>query len=294
MNLKRIFLSAIVVVVVSSCRELPLNFGGDRTIASVEDMTLKMSDIDSSVFKGLSPEDSISYITRYAEKWIQNRVKLLESERVFASSAQDIESLVEEYRNSLMVRKLEKYYISENFKIENSDEQIEEYYNQYSDNFRLSTRLVKGRIIAIPKDYKALKELQKQITTLADKRGGDFKSICEKSGLELVEFMTSWVEYSDFLNLLPIVKHGDYSEYTSSLGVVHQLEGRDFRYMFQITEVLNIGDTEPLERVKEKIIYILNNKNQTEFLRKYDSQLLEDAQQRGVVRNYVKEKQEKQ
>lgn len=78
------------------------------------------------------------------------------------------------------------------------------------------------------------------------------------------------------------------------MGVVHQLEGRDFRYMFQITEVLNIGDTEPLERVKEKIIYILNNKNQTEFLRKYDSQLLEDAQQRGVVRNYVKEKQEKQ
>ncbi len=287
MNLRIIFFIATMLATMSSCRELPLNFGGDKTLATVGDKTLRLSDVWSTAPEAMTPEDSISFVRRQTERWIQNSVKLQESERIFASSAHDIDALVEEYRNTLMVKKLERNYVSENFVPQIEESQIEEYYSLNGENFRLNSRLVKGRIVILPKSSKSVAELQKQMKTLTNKKGGDFKSICEKQGYELIELTSAWVDYSDFLNRLPIVRSGDYSEYVESLGEVHQLEGRHRKYLFQITEVVNVGDTEPFERVREKISYILNNKNQSELLKEYDSLLLRSAIDKGEVRNYT-------
>ncbi len=287
MNL-RIELFALVALFVGvSCRELPLNIGGDKTIASVEGMTLKVSGLNGVIPSDLRGDDSLLFVSRYADKWIRNSVKLLEAERVFASSAPDIDNMVEAYRNSLMIRKLEKHHTNENFRPEVSDEQVEEYYAKNSENFPLTTQLVKGRIVTLPKDAKDAKEFHKQMSTLADKKGGDFRSICEKKRYDLVE-LTTWVEYVDFLSRLPIVRRGHLPEYISKQGV-QSLEDAEFKYYFQITETKSIGDAEPLERIKDKIIYILNNRNQSEFLQQYEQELLREANERGVVQNYVVE-----
>ncbi len=286
MNLKETFFILFTLLLCGACRELPLYIGGDPIVASVEKKTLKTSDLDGVVPAGSSPEDSLSIVTRYVEKWIQNSVKLLESERVFASSAHDIEQMVEEYRNSLMVRRLDKHHISENFHNVVSDAEIEEYYRKNGDNFKLNTQLVKGRILTFPKDYKETKELLKQMSTIAGKESGDFKSICEKKRFDLVEFDGEWVDYSEFLSYLPIARSGRLPDYTTTKGV-QQLEGHESRYYFQITDVKSIGDVEPLERVKSKITYLLNNKKQLEFLGEYDDSLLQDAYLRDVIRNYV-------
>ncbi len=289
MNLRIELFALLTLLVGVSCRELPLNGGGDRVIASVEGMELKVSDLDGLMPAELSSEDSLSFVALYAEKWIQNSVKLLEAERLFVSSAPDIDKMVEEYRNSLMIRRLDKHYTNENFRPSLSDEQIEEYYQQNSGNFPLTTQLVKGRIVTLPKDAKDAKELFEQMSAIADKKqGGDLRSICEKKRYDLVELTSSWVEYSDFLSRLPIVRHRNLLEYISNKRV-QQLEDSENKYYFQITEVMNIGDAEPLDRVKDKIIYILNNRNQSEFLRKYEQELLQDAVLRDVVRNYVVE-----
>ncbi len=291
MNLRRVLFALLILLVGVSCRELPLNIGGDKMIASVEDKALRISDLHDIIPATLEGEDSISFMVRYAERWIQNSVKLLEAERVFASSAPDIDKMVEEYRNSLMVRKLEKHHITEKFHPTLSDSEIEEYYQKNSSNFPLTTQLVKGRIVILPKGAKDAKELLKQMTTLADKKGGDFRSICEKKRYDLVEMTSSWVEYNDFLDQLPIVRRGFLPDYISKKGV-QQLEDSEFQYYFQITEVMNIGDIEPLERIKDKITYILNNRKQSEFLRQYEQDLLRDARLREVVRNYVAESEQ--
>ncbi len=279
-----LLLSLLVAV---SCRESSLHIGDDVVIASVEGRTLRSSELERIVPKGLSAEDSTAFVARYAQRWILNSVKLLEADRVFASSAQDIEDMVEEYRNSLMVRRLERDYVNKNYTIPELEEQIAQYYEEHSESFKLNAVMVKGRILTFPKEYKQAKELLKEMTQLADKKGGDFRSICEKRGFELAEFTTSWIEYSDFLSRLPIVRRAQNSEYISKLGKIQQLEDEDNRYYFQVSEVMNIGEREPLERVEDKIRYILNNKSQSEFLLLYEETLLNDALQRGVIRNYT-------
>ncbi len=286
MNLKRDLLELLTLLTGGTCQQLPLDIGGGEVVASVEYMTLTDNDLRFVMPSGLSPEDSLSFVTRYTEKWIQNSVKLVEAEKIFASSAPDIDRMVEEYRNSLMIRKLEKHYINENFIPSISDEQIEEYYLKNSSNFRLNNHLVKGLIVTLPKDAKDAKELLKQMSIIADKKDSDFRSICEKKRYDLVEFNTSWVEYSDFLSRLPIVRRGNFPEYIFSRKV-QQLEDAEFKYYFQITEVMNVGDIEPLERVKDKITYILNNRNQSEYLRQYEQDLLREAYLHKSIKNYV-------
>ncbi len=277
----------IALLFVVGCRESSVGMGDNKLIASVESRELRRSDLETLLPKGISGEDSIAFVVRYTKRWIQNSVKLLEAERQLASSAHDLDVMVEEYRNSLMVRRLEREYLAKNYTVPRLDTLVESYYRENGEAFKLNVILVKGRILTFSKDYKETRALRKEMATLASKRGGDFRSICEKRGLELMEATISWVEYSDFLSLLPIVRRGENLEYLAKKDAIQQLEDEDNIYYFQITEVMRAGEQEPLERVDGKIRYILNNKNQTEFLRRYEETLLHEAQKRGVIRNYT-------
>ncbi|MFR9603505.1 MAG: hypothetical protein SNG02_06505 [Rikenellaceae bacterium] len=293
MNLLRNISVLLLLVGVVSCHELPRIMGGDKIVASVGDRELRMSDLSGVVPSGLSPEDSISFVARYAQRWILSSVKLVEAEQVFASSAPDIDKMVEEYRNSLMIKRLEKYKINQDYNITESAEDIKAYYRDNSDKFLLTKELVKGRILSFPKETKDGAALLKSMSELTPKGVEDFRSTCEKRGFSYTELTSGWIEYADFLDRLPIVRDGaHYANFISKSGV-QQLEDEDNKYYFQITEVKEVGEIEPLERIEETIRYILSNKNQAEFLQLYEAELLKNAQQkRGFIRNYISEEVE--
>ncbi len=290
MNLFRNISALLLLICGVSCQKLPRIMGGDKIVASVDDKELRVSDLVGVIPSGLSPEDSISFVVRYAQKWILNSVKLVEAEQVFASSAPDIDKMVEEYRNSLMIKRLERHKINQDYNITESDEDIKAYYRENSDKFLLTKELVKGRILSFPKDTKDESALLKSMSELTSKGVEDFKSICEKRGFNYAELTGSWIEYTDFLNRLPIVREGSHSPNYMSKSGVQQLEDGEYKYYFQITDVKGLGEIEPIERVEETIRYILSNKNQAEFLQVYEAELLQKAQQqRGFIRDYSSE-----
>ncbi len=290
--MRRAILIFVTLLAGGGCREAFNGVGDDIIIAQVETKTLRISEIHDAMPKGFTDADSLIYIERYTTKWIHNSVKLLAAEKMFASSSHDIEQMVEKYRASLMVRKLERDYINKNYIVPQLDNQIESYYNEHGQNFKLNVTLVKGRIVTLPKEFKQTKELLKDMEQ-ADKKGTDFRSICEKNGVDLIELNTSWMEYADFLNRLPIIRQGENLEYLSKKGEIQQLEDEDNKYYFQITHVMNVGQQEPLERVEDKIRYILNNKNQSEFLNLYEQKLMREAYDRGAIRRVdIKDKDE--
>ncbi len=281
--MRRAILLIVTLLVGVGCREAFRGIGDNIIIAEVENKQLRISDIHSAMPKGMAGADSIVFIERFTSKWIHNSVKLIAAEQMFESSSIDIDQMVERYRASLMVRKLEQDYINKNYIVPQLDNLIESYYRENGHNFKLSVPLVKGRIVTLPKEYKETKEFLKDMK-LADKKGTDFRSICEKNEVELVELNTVWMEYSDFLNRLPIVRQVENMEYLLKKGDIQQLEDEENKYYFQITDVMNIGQQEPLERVEDKIRYILNNRNQSEFLNLYEQKLMREAYERGAIR----------
>lgn len=280
---------AVVVLTVMSCRELPLNFRGDKVVASVDDKELYESEIKSFVPHGLSPEDSLSFVEAYTEKWILKSVKLREAERIFSSSAADIESMVNNYRQSLLIRKLEQHTINSAEYAPHSADSVASYYAKHADEFRLSNTFVKGRVLKIPKDDRQQADkLLKMMGSSRERDSLDLVSIALKRGYEMKEWGGEWVEYIDYLDQLPVAIDDKHEQYLR--GGIQRLSDNSYDYLFEVLEIRKKGEVEPLEMVEAKIIRILDKFQQTALLERQDTMHLEAALVEGVITNYFEQK----
>lgn len=90
----------------------------------------------------------------YVRKWIGKQLKLSEAEQLFSASADDIEAKVEAYRQSLLIRKLDQFYVDERIDTTFTEEDIAAYYNAHKAEFKLDRPLVKGRIVRFPVNHR--------------------------------------------------------------------------------------------------------------------------------------------
>ncbi len=288
MKIKEIIFVVVVLLVVVSCRELPLNFRGDKVVASVGDKELYESELKPIIPQGLSPEDSLSFVEAYTAKWILKSVKLREAERLFSSSAGDIESMVSDYRQSLLIRKLEQHTINSSGYTPHNADSIVSYYTKHSDEFRLSNTFVKGRVLRIPKDDKQTDKLFKMMRSSRERDSLDLVSIAQKRGYEMEDRSAEWIEYIDFLDQLPVAIDSKYEQYLRS--GIQRLSDNSYEYLFEILDIRKRGEVEPLEMVESRIIRILDKLQQAALLEDHDSTLMRAAVQENVIKKYIEHK----
>ena len=116
---------AFIAVMCVACQELPNYFVDDTTVARVGRKELRMSDLEQAIPQTLSGTDSVNMVGAYIDRWIAKQLKLEEAELIFSASAGDIEQKVEEYRQSLLIHKIEQYYIDNEPTTIVTDEDIE-------------------------------------------------------------------------------------------------------------------------------------------------------------------------
>ena len=98
------------VLLLASCRELPRYFASEETLARAGGRELRLRDVRDAIPQGLDSEDSTAYMKMYVDRWIRKQLKLEEAEVLFSTSADDIDRMVEEYRQALLIRKLLFWY----------------------------------------------------------------------------------------------------------------------------------------------------------------------------------------
>lgn len=272
-----------------SCDELPLNFGGNEIVASVGKNRLYAKDLRTLDTEGLSAEDSLAKVAIFTEKWVHRAVKLREAERVFTSSANDIDKMVEEYRQSLLIRKLDQYTIDQRDDTSETESQIAEYYKSHAGQFKLERDIVKGYIIKIPRDYKNASELIKKMTSWKKRDSLDVVSLIEKNDFERVSFESDWVDYGQFLDCLPVARGASIVGVYIARKGIQELKDSEFHYLFEFSDVLRKGDTAPLEQTTSAISKILRRQRQSLILEQADTQLYNAAIVEGVVVNHAVE-----
>ena len=274
----------IVLLFATSCREASTLFGYD-TVAKVGHSVLTGAEISAAVPKGLSGSDSVSYVDSYVDKWIIRQLKLQEAELIFSSSEADIDRMVEEYRQSLLIRKIEQYYLDKDSNFQITDKEIEEYYNAHKSDFRLSSPVVKGYAVAVPEKYRRREWLLKM---LRSPKAGNFEEAeqdCLKSNFRLVKY-DDWVDYAEFLANLPLLRSANHEKLLSERGV-QQIHYQSTYYYFRVTDMLKAGEPMPLFMAKDKIVRILTNRRQGEVIRQNEQRIRQNADNNGLVKIYV-------
>ena len=254
----------------------------ENIIAVVDGMHLHIDDVRRDMTAGITDTDSVTFVRMYVENWILNRLKIKRAEQVLSSS-DDIERLVEGYRQSLIMRQLDQYYIDKMLETEITDKQIAAYYRANSAAFKLDHDVVQGVVVKTPKGFRNTTTLTTAIRNSA--KGGDWQELdamAEKHSLSVVNMTSQWVSYSDFLSNLPTERSRSYNDLITKSGV-QQMTSDDAIFYFIITDRALKGEIAPMASVESDIRRRLYAERRADVVAEYEAELKRESVDEGRV-----------
>lgn len=254
----------------------------ENIIAVVDGMCLHIDDVRRDMPEGITDADSVTFVKMYTEHWILNRLKIKRAEQVLSSS-DDIERLVEGYRQSLIVRQLDQYYIDKMLETEITDKQIAAYYRANSAAFKLDHDVVQGVVVKTPKGFRNITTLTTAIRNSA--KGGDWQELdamAEKHSLSVVNMTSQWVSYSDFLSNLPTERSRSYKDLIAKSDV-QQMTSDDAIFYFIITDRALKGEIAPMASVESDIRRRLYAERRADVVADYEAELKRESVEEGRV-----------
>lgn len=276
-----------------SCRELPDYLVGSNTLARVGRNELSITEVKQAIPSNLRGEDSIAFAKHYVDKWLVRQLKIEEADELFPSSVNDIEKMVEDYRQTLLTGKVDQYYVDKLMNNELSDKDIADYYNTHKSDFTLDRTLVKGRILRFDGAYRQSKRLKEQMrkASASPTDAKTFSDVCEKNGFVLTDYRSEWINFSDFLANLPTTRSQDYDPLLNKMDI-QEMEANGTRYYFDFTSVCRKGNVAPLESVSENIRRILLTQRRSEIIKTHEEEIVKRASDEGHARIYLDENKE--
>lgn len=284
--MKRVLLlpSILLLLLLTGCNNLPRYFDGSRVVAEVGHEKLYVRDVAGVVPDELTGADSAAVMERYVERWVSRQLKLRAAKQLFSDREEEaIDSLVEEYRQSLMVRRFDERVIATTDTVI-TNEQIDHHYRAHAADFKVKEAIVQGVIVRFDQSNRQKARLQSVMASGGVDLLRNIRELSEKNHFELIEF-TDWVPYSEFLTTLPTYRNRNY-DHLLTTGRVHEMYEGSSGYYFRITEIRRVGDAEPLSRIHPTLRRIIYNSRQQEAIRTRDREILNEALESGKAEIY--------
>jgi len=230
--------------------------------------------------QGLSAKDSGSYV----QQFVKNRVKeLLLYDQAVKNMPQgrDIDELVENYRRSLVIYAYQQQVLNEKMQKDITDTEIQVFYENNRDRFSARHDLIKGIFIKIPKSASELTKLRKLYKDSSNDAFNQIEKICVQNGGQFEYFYDRWVILDDLLDQFKYDtgKNADFLRTHSALDVVVG----QFEYLLYVDDYVLAGSTAPLEYVKDEVRNIVVNTRKTEFVHRFEQDLLREAEKKGKI-----------
>ena len=258
-------LCMVVTLVLVGCKRIPNPFAGEKVLARAGKETLRLMDLEAVMPSGLASADSVKWVENYVDRWVRDNLKLQEATMIFGDDAAD-EELVTAYRNSLITRRLDEYLIK---KMAGdslyTEADLLAYYNEHRGEFVLDRAIVKGRVVAFPDNFRQKSRLKEQFASWNDGARDEVTAMAQKNDF-FVREASDWMEYSQFLALLPTRRNALYDAELVQTGIQEMTDGGT-TYLFVIIEKRTAGETSPYEMVSEIVRQSVSTRRRAEIIK---------------------------
>jgi hypothetical protein len=250
------------------------------SLAKVGSEVIYLDEAVQGMPQGLSAKDSSAYI----QQFLKNRVKeLLLYDKAVKNLPQgkDIDELVENYRRSLVIYAYQQQVLNEKMQNDITDTEIQVFYENNRDRFIAGHDLIKGIFIKIPKSAPDLSKLKRLYKNSSNEAFSQIEKICVQNGGQFEYFYDRLVIMDDILDQLSYDtgKNSDFLRTRSTLDVVVG----EFEYLLYVDDFVLAGSTAPLEYVRDEVRNIVVNTRKTEFIHRFEQDLLREAEKKGKI-----------
>ena len=268
----------ILILLILSC-ELENN-SKEEPIARVNDNFLFFSEIQESLDENMSQNDSMLAVNSAINNWASK--KLLYEKAIFNlsnSKQNELDLLVKSYESDLYISNYEKEWLKARVDTIVSNDQLQSYYNENKNKFRLRQDILLPRFIELPIEnfnktqiVRSLRRLNFQDKIYLDSISLQFKSSFINDSV--------WLRPELFFNKFKIDNKIKYNRYLRKKSFF-EIKDLESLYLVYISDILRKNDYAPMSYVKPTLVQILLNKRKLEMKK----QLKTDILKQGIAEN---------
>jgi len=245
-------------------------------VARVGDKYLYYSDLQNVIFQDVFPEDSLIRTKEFIEKWARKQILFEKAvKEINDEKKEELSKLVELYRYDLYSRVYKDLLIKESIDTVINKEETMEYYENNLKKFRLNVDIFKMRYIKLSQDNNDIKNITKRFVSFQE---DDLKYINSLSFHFSSFFLEDsiWIKKINLFQKIPPIRFINTSRYMKKKKFVKINDEPDV-YLIYIEDFLKQGEIAPFSLVENTIKNILLNKKKIEFIKKYNTKIIQDA-----------------
>lgn len=274
------------VLLLSSCEFFkPKQEVGEKPIAKVVDTYLYQSDLEGLLPLNISSEDSTRLVERYIEDWIEKQLMIFRSSQVVDYNEAEIERKVLDYRYALIVHNFEKQYIQRNLDTEVSQEDIEKYYEEKSDNFLLKQNIIRCIYAQVPSNAPNLNQFRRNFRAYPESNLEDIKAYSSRFSVKSFLEDSLWVIFDDVIIGTPLETIQNKTDFLSR-NTYSETTRDDQIHFLKIFEFKISDDISPLEFIKEDIKSIIINKRKLTLKKELEEKIYNEAREENLFEIY--------
>jgi len=256
----------------------------DQPLARVYDKYLYSSQIKNIFPYGLSPQDSLYIVKDHIDKWVRKQLLLYQAEQNLSEEDKNVEQQIEDYKTSLLIYKYEENFINQKLDTIITNDEIAEYYNNYSPNFILNNNLFKGIYIQVPRTSPEIYKIRRWYRSNDPEDLKNLESYCYNYATKYDYYEETWVFFDEILENMPKL----YFRPENLLRYRKNFEIKDSTYyhFLKISDYRLASAVAPMEFIKNDIKSILLNKRKIQLIQELESNVYNDALNRDNFNIY--------
>lgn len=245
-------------------------------MARIYDTYLDKKDLEKALPKEFTDEDSITYVNNYINRWATKQLLLnFAKQNLPQEKQEEFDAMVREYREELYTEMYKDMIIASKMDTTITATEVEDYFENNKESFKLNEELLKLRYIKLEEDYADADDIKEQFEHFD-------KEAQEKLNRESFKFEdyflndSMWISSERFTQeALPselrekenVLKKDKFIQHSDSLSL----------YLIFVKDVLEVGDQAPLDYVKPTLKQILLNKKKLQFAKEFEKNITKDA-----------------
>ncbi|MCD8264771.1 MAG: peptidyl-prolyl cis-trans isomerase [Tannerellaceae bacterium] len=267
-----------------SCKRMQ-DTGEEEVIVKVKDKILYRQEITAIIPGQISSTDSFILAESYIKKWIIDQLTYEVANRNLTEEKQEVERLVEEYRQSLIRHRYQERLLKERLSGSITEQDKRKYYEDNQQKFLLDKNLIKGLFLKIPNNAPGLAEVKSWYRTTSESSLEKIEKYSLQNATIYDYFYDCWVDFDEVIDNIPrrIPSSGEFLRNNKYIEVVDST----YAYLLNINDFVVAGSIAPYEYAQVQIEEMLINQRKVEYLKKFEDDLYNEAVKKGTVEFYT-------
>lgn len=261
----------------------------DIVLARVYDDYLYKSDLDGLVLENTSKQDSLMMVKNFVNNWVRTQLMINMAERNLEMPEQNIEQMLEDYKNSLIIYYYETELIRQKLDTVVRDAEIEMYYREHQSDFELKENIARVIYAIYSNDIK--EKDKKEIRTLFSRPDTVIMEQLEKKTGRLVQSYSAdtvkWFSFTDLQAIIPIETYNQELFLRGNRRI--ELADDNYTYLVKFVNYKIKDDISPLDFERSQIREIIINKRKMMFIQKVRNDIFNQALKNNDFEIFVKD-----